>query len=89
MKSTEASDPMRGVRRVLGWAVIPTVLYMLYAAITGSELPSLSRRPGPHVPITWSETPIQFLISGIAVYAAMAFAMLILYGLVQLVLSKR
>lgn len=85
MKRDVIPDPMRGVRRVLAWALLPTMIYMVYAATTGIELPSLARRPGPYVAITWSDTPVQFFISGISVYVSIAFFLLVLYGIFRLV----
>ena len=68
-------------------AVVPTILFMVYAAISGLEIHPVSRgwRPPTHAAVTWVATPVRFILNGFMVYVAVAFVMLFLYAIARLV----
>lgn len=87
MNSNNHDERLRGAGRVLLVAVVPTILFMVYAAISGLEIHTVSRgwRPATSAALTWAETPVRFVLNGLMVYVAVAFMMLFVYLIARLV----
>lgn len=87
MSANDADEVFRGLRRVLLYAIVPTVLFMVYAAVTGLEIHTVTRgwRPPASSALTWARTPVAFLFSGVMVYVSCALVMVFAYAMAKLV----
>lgn len=86
MNSSNHDERLRGAGRVLLFAVVPTILFMVYAAMSGLEIHTVSKgwRPQTSAALTWAETPVRFVLNGLMVYVAVAFLMLVAYMIARL-----
>lgn len=86
MTSNNHDERLRGAGRTLLVAIVPTILFMVYAAITGLEIHTVSKgwRPSTSAALTWAETPVRFVLNGLMVYVAIAFLMLVAYMIARL-----
>jgi len=87
MDANKIDDVMRGLGRVLLVAIVPTLLFMIYAAISGLAFQSVSRgwnQPASST-ITWVANPLRFILSGLMVYVVVALVMALVYAVAILV----
>jgi hypothetical protein len=87
MSTSNHDERLRGAGRVLMFAVAPTILIMIYAAVSGMEIHTVSKgwRPQTSAALTWAETPVRFVLNGLMLYVAVAFIMLVAYMIARLV----
>lgn len=87
MSANNADEVFRGLGRVLLYAIVPTILFMVYAAVSGLEIHTVSRgwRPPPSSALTWAKTPVAFIFSGVMVYVSCALVMVFVYAMAKLV----
>lgn len=87
MSANNADEVFRGLRRVLLYAIVPTILFMIYAAVSGMEIHTVSRgwSPPTSSALTWAKTPVAFIFSGAMVYVSCALVMVFVYAMVKLV----
>lgn len=87
MSANNADEVFRGIGRILLYAMIPTFLFMVYAAVSGLEIHTVSRgwRPPASSALTWAKTPVAFIFSGVMVYVSCALVMIFVYALAKLV----
>lgn len=87
MPGNKHDERLRGAGRMLLLAIVPAILFMVYAAASGMEITPVSRgwRPQTSSALSWAATPVRFLLSGLMVYMSFALAMLFLYAIVSLV----
>lgn len=91
MSANNADEVFRGIRRILLYAIVPTVLFMIYAAVSGLEIRTASRgwSPPTSSALTWAKTPVAFLFSGVMVWVSCALVMIFVYAMVKLVQKFR
>lgn len=87
MSATNADEVFRGIGRVLLFGIVPTIVFMVYAAVSGLEIDTVSRgwRPPTSSALTWARTPVAFLLSGVMVYISCALVMVFIYAMANLV----
>lgn len=91
MSANNADEMFRGIRRILLYAIIPAFLFMVYAAVSGLEIRTVSRgwSPPASSALTWAKTPVAFLFSGMMVWVSCAFVMIFVYAMAKLVQKFR
>ena len=87
MSANNADEVFRGIGRVLLFAIVPAVAFMVYAAVSGLEIHTVSRgwRPPASSALTWAKTPVAFVLSGVMVYVSCALVMVFIYAMAKLV----